>query len=46
MSYITDTRGIITASKLKDFITSEKLYKVKWLDEVYISEEQPDRATL
>lgn len=46
MSYISDTRGIITASKLKDFITCEKLYKVKRLDETCISEEQPDRATL
>ena len=46
MSYISDTRGIITASKLKDFILCEKLYKVKRLNEVCISEEIPDRATL
>lgn len=46
MSYISDTRGIITASKLKDFLLCEKLYKVKRLNEVCISEEIPDRATL
>lgn len=46
MSYISDTRGIITASKLKDFILCEKLYKIKRLNEVCISEEIPDRATL
>lgn len=46
MSYITDTRGIITASKLKDFILCEKLYKVKRLNEICISEDIPDRATL
>jgi len=46
MSYIEDTRGIITASKLKDFLLCEKLYKVKRLNEVCVSEEIPDRATL
>ncbi len=46
MSYISDTRGIITASKLKDFILCEKLYKVKRLNEVCISEEVPERAML
>lgn len=46
MSYIQDTRWIITASKLKDFILCEKLYKVKWLDEVVISDEVPDWAMI
>lgn len=46
MSYIEDTRGIITASKIKDFLVCEKLYKVKRLDERCISDEIPDWATL
>ena len=44
MWYVEDTRGIITASKLKAFILSPKLYKVQWLDESPVCTEWEDES--
>lgn len=37
--YVVATRGIMTSSKLKDFIKSPELYKVKYEDELELEEE-------
>ena len=40
LSYIEENRKFVTASKLKDFLRSPYLFKIKYIDEVDLNEEK------